>query len=73
MKQTTADSIAERLNRVEKQNRRLMLLSSLLVAGLASIALLGAAGKHGPVIEAEQFVVKGDAGHLRIALGFSLF
>jgi len=54
---------------MERENRRLKLAVGALVTGLVAIAVLGASGPHGPVIEAEQFIVKDDAGRLRIALG----
>ena len=69
MNRPGTESVTRRLDRVERDNRRLKLAVGMLMAGLGAMTLLGAAGRHGPVIEAEQFIVKDDAGRLRLALG----
>jgi hypothetical protein len=67
----TEPDVTERLDRLERENRRLKRIGGVVLVGLAAIVLMGQAmpGKAAKVVEAEKFVVRDTAGHARIILG----
>jgi hypothetical protein len=68
MEPKTVD-ILERLERLEKQNRRLKSAAALFMIFTSSLVLMSAAGHKGRTIEARQIVLKDDEGNTRAILG----
>lgn len=73
MQQATADGLQERLDRrmdrLERENRRLKLGGVVLVAALTLVGLVGAGRSDTRHIEAESFIVKDSNGKVRAVLG----
>ncbi len=76
MSEPTMETLARRLDRVERENRRLKRAGIVAVAGIAAIVLMGQAasklappGKPGKVVGAEQFIVHDARGGVRATLG----
>lgn len=67
MTDLTLESLADRLARLERQNRRLAAAAVLLVAVLAAAVCMGQV-RAPNVVEAESFVVRDAAGKARAAL-----
>ena len=61
--------VFERLERLEKQNRRLKSVAALFMIFTSSLILISAAGHKGHTVEAKQFVLKDDEGNTRAVLG----
>ena len=61
--------VFERLEKLEKQNRRLKRAAALFVIFTSSLVLMSAAGHKGRTVEARQVVLKDDAGNTRAVLG----
>jgi hypothetical protein len=61
--------VLERLERLEKQNRRLKSAAALFMIFTSSLVLMSAAGHKGRTVEAKQMVLKDDAGITRAVLG----
>src|SRR5439155_15865282 len=63
-------SMLERLSRVERQNRRLKLFGLVFLGGLATVVLMGQSStpKVSDVIEAREFVLRGQNGTRRASL-----
>lgn len=59
-----------RLERLERENRRLKVVVGSILLGLAAVGLVGQAGAKsgGMVVEAEQFLLRDSSGVLRAAL-----
>jgi hypothetical protein len=70
MDSTTLDRLTQRLDRLERENRRWRLAGCLSVLGLVAVALMGQAmpGKAAKVVEAEEFVLRDAGGIERAAL-----
>jgi hypothetical protein len=64
-----AVDVLERLDRLEKQNRRLKSAAALFVILTSCLILMSAAGHKGRTIEARQIVLKDDEGNTRAVLG----
>ena len=67
------ERLSERLERVERDNRRLRRVGAVVVIGFAS-ALLMAQARPNPVVktvQAEEFIVRDSEGKARIKLGMS--
>ena len=65
------DHLTQRLDRLERENRRLKLLGALALLGLAALTLMGQTAPT-PVantLEAERFVLRDGAGNVRASLG----
>lgn len=58
---TTTPEIYERLNRLERSNRRLKMLLSACLCGGVALFLMGAASNP-KVVEAEKFLLRDSAG-----------
>jgi len=71
MDSTTLDRLTQRLDRVERENRRLKRIGGVALIGLAAVALMGQAmpGKVAKVVEAERFIVRDLSGGARANLG----
>ena len=61
MERSTLETLAGRLERVERENRRLKALGLVAVAILASVILMGQA-RPPRAVEAERFILKNAAG-----------
>jgi hypothetical protein len=70
MDSSTLDRLTQRLDRLERENRRWRLAGCLSVLGLVAVALMGQAirGKVAKVVEAERFVLRDSSGIERAAL-----
>jgi hypothetical protein len=68
MEPKTVD-VLERLERLEKQNRRLKSAAAVFMIFTSSLVLMSAAGHKGRTVEAKQMVLKDDAGTTRAVLG----
>jgi hypothetical protein len=68
MEPKTVD-VLERLERLEKQNRRLKSAAALFMIFTCSLVLMSAAGHKGRTVEARQVVLKDDEGNTRAILG----
>ena len=76
MDQPTMETLARRLDRVERENGRLKRSGVVALAVIAAIVLMGQAasklappGKPGKVVGAEQFIVHDARGGVRATLG----
>jgi hypothetical protein len=69
MTSPTAD-VTQRLDRLERENRRLKRIGGVVLVTLAAVVLMGQAtpGKVAKVVEAEKFVLRDRAGQLRATL-----
>jgi len=67
MDSTALDRLTQRLDRLERENRRLKRIGGVAVIGLAAVALMGQTmpGKVAKVVEAEQFVLRDASGTIR--------
>ena len=66
--QMERQSVLERLERLERQNRVLKGAGLLLVLGICAACLLGSAGGDG-IIEARAFVLRDESGNELARLG----
>lgn len=62
------EALAERLERMERENRRLKRVGAVLILGIGALVLM-AQGKPSRVIEAERFVLRDARGKTRAVLG----
>ncbi len=76
MNEPTMETLARRLDKVERENRRLKRSGVVALAVIAAIVLMGQAasklappGKPGKVVGAEQFIVHDARGGVRATLG----
>ena len=72
----TIETLARRLDKVERENRRLMRIGAVALAVIVAVVLMGQAtwklappGKPGKVVGAEQFIVHDARGGVRAVLG----
>jgi hypothetical protein len=70
MNEAIIDCLTQRVNRLEKENRRMKRLAGLAVVGITALMLMGQAKpSHVPkVSEAERFVLRDPNGKVRAAL-----
>ncbi len=66
MNEPTMDKLVQRLDRLERENRRLKRIGALVVVGIAAVVLMGQArlSKVAKVIEAEKFVLRDTSGQI---------
>jgi len=76
MNYPTMETLARRLDQVERENRRLKQAGVVVLAVIAAVVLMGQAtwklappGKPGKVVGAEQFIVHDARGGVRAELG----
>jgi len=76
MNKPTMETLARRLDKVERENRRWKRAGVLALAVIAAIVLMGQAasklappGKPGKIVGAEQFIVHDARGGVRAELG----
>ncbi len=76
MSEATIESLARRVDKVERENRWLKRAGVIALAVIAAIVLMGQAasklappGKPGKVVGAEQFIVHDARGGVRAVLG----
>ena len=69
MEQSTLDGLTQRLELLERENRRMKRLGSLALAGLSLVALIGATSTGGRTVDAQHFVVKNAEGKVVAELG----
>ncbi len=76
MNEPTIETLARRLDRVERQNQRLMRIGAVALAVIVAVVVMGQAtwklappGKPGKVVGAEQFIVHDAHGGVRAVLG----
>lgn len=61
--------LMQRLERLERSNRRLKALAACVLVGLAAVLLMGQARPALQTIEAQEFIVKDANGNIRARLG----
>ncbi len=76
MAEPTMETLARRLDRVERENQRLMRIGAVALAVIVAVVLMGQAtwklappGKPGKIVGAEQFIVHDARGGVRAELG----
>lgn len=71
MSEPMMETLVRRLDRVERENRRLKRAGLVVLAGIAALVLMGQAkpDKVAEVVEAEKFVLREPSGKLRASLG----
>jgi hypothetical protein len=69
MNEPTMETLARRLDRLEREDRRLKLAGVVALAVIAAVMLMGQAGKPGKIVGAEQFIVHDARGGVRAELG----
>ena len=67
MSEPTIETLARRLDRVERENRRVKLAGAVVLAIIGTLTLMGQAAR-GRTIEAEKFLVRDTNGRQRAAL-----
>jgi hypothetical protein len=72
MQQVTLDSIAIRINNLERENGRLKRLSIGLIGGLAGIMLMGQAFPRNTTVEGERFILRDARGTRRAELSVKM-
>ena len=70
MTDLTLESLAQRVNRLERQNRRLKAAAITVAAGLAAAVCMGQM-KTPDTIEAKQFIARDAQGKMRIKLSLN--
>lgn len=75
MEEATVQLLTRRLERLERDNRRLKLGGAVVVVGLAALALMGQVvpGQLPKVVEAEQFVLRDARGQVSALLSAEPF
>lgn len=68
MSEPTLDTLAQRLERAERENRSLRRVGVLMLVGVAAL-LIAAQPTASRVVEAEKFVVRDAGGKIRAELG----
>ena len=64
----TIAGLSERLDRLERENRRLKLAGILALAGISAVVLMGQARTGGKVVEAEKFLLRDARAKVRAEL-----
>ncbi len=67
--QSTLDNLLNRLNKLERSNRRLKAVGTFVLAVFLTAMIMGQAPRRPKLIEAERFVVRDSAGKERIVIG----
>lgn len=62
------ETLARRLDRLEREHRRWKRVGSLFLVALAAVVLMGQASPAGRVVEAERFVLRDGSGKVRATL-----
>ena len=68
MEQPTLGHLVERVDRLERENRRLKVVGTVAAALLATVITMGQASR-AKVVEAESFVVRDQTGAARVVMG----
>jgi len=71
MTEFTLDMLRKRLDRLERESRRLKRATLVVIVGAAAALLMGQIAPHRPVraLEAEEFVLRDSRGQIRASLG----
>ena len=69
MDHPTVETLIQRLDRLERNHRRLKRAGGIMLAGLALLVLVGAGFAERRTLEAESFIVKDASGKVRAVLG----
>jgi hypothetical protein len=69
MNAPVVDTLAERVGRLERENRRLKRTGFAVVATAGLVVLMGQAAPKTPVIETQRVVITDEEGNERIVLG----
>ncbi len=70
MNEPTMDNIVQRLDRLERENRRLKRMGALVAVGIAAVVLMGQAkpSKEAKVIEAEEIIIRDKNKQIRVSI-----
>ena len=69
MNQPTMETVVRRLDRVERENRRMKQAGAVALAVIGAVVLMGQATKVPKWVEAEKFIIRDANGKLRGELG----
>ena len=71
MTEFTLDMLRKRLDRLERESRRMKRATLVVIVGAAAALLLGQIAPHRPVrtLEAEEFVLRDSRGQIRASFG----
>ena len=71
MTESTLDTLRKRLERLERESRRLKRATLLIIVGATAALLMGQIAPHRPVktLEAEEFVLRDGRGQIKASLG----
>lgn len=70
MNEPTMDNMVQRLDRLERDNRRMKRIGALVVVGIAAVVLMGqaTASKVAKVIEAEEIIIRDKNKQIRVSI-----
>jgi len=69
MTETTPDVLVQRIERLERENRRFKRAGAALALGLVAVLVMGQAPGRARTLEAEKLVLKDRSGKIRAVLG----
>ncbi len=69
MTETPVDVLVRRIDRLERENRRLRRAATAIALGVAAVFLMGQTVPKGPVVETQKLVLKDKRGKIRAVLG----
>lgn len=69
MEEQARDTLIQRLDQLERDNRRLRLAGALTIAGMITWALMGQAVGSSPIVEAQRVILRDSAGKVRASFG----
>ena len=71
MTESALDTLKKRLDRLERESRRLKRATLAVIMGATAALLMGQIAPHRPVktLEAEEFVLRDSRGQIRASLG----
>ncbi len=70
MNEPTMDNVVQRLDRLERENRRLKRIGALVLVGITAMVLMGQAkpSKGAKVIEAEEIIIRDKNKQIRVSI-----
>ncbi len=69
MEASVHSGLVQRLEKVERSNRRFKILAALVLVGLAAMGVMGQVRPPAQTVEAQEFIVKDANGNIRARLG----
>lgn len=69
MTPTVVDALVERIDRLERENRRFRRAAAVVALGIAAAFLMGQTAPRSPAVETQKLVLKDKRGKVRAVLG----